>query len=330
MTIDVDHPRIESPKPDIKIVFNKETIEKFAQNSPTLNHLQKYHALSTVIKYCLSLPLISTILSFTISTNARLRTTLVDSPRSPYLVKIGYKHIQNVIWKFDELFNLLVLREGIDSLINESKTAHSGYVPGLWLLWFCIDYFANFTDTLLKEFIVKPFKLSQSKIASKGKENVICNGDVKELESPGSLRHIKELTTTTKTISKDIQDKINSNYITPTKDIAKKNYDNYIKPTTDKINTIYVDPTKKKINTQLDYFVKPTVDTAKSTYKTVSSKYEDNLNKSDSIPRAIVFTGIDIGSITIEKLKNTSKSNDAKDLKGKEGEIPSTFETFRD
>ncbi|EDO15320.1 hypothetical protein Kpol_448p7 [Vanderwaltozyma polyspora DSM 70294] len=275
----------------IKIIFNKDTFETFAQNSPTLNHLTKYKIISNLINYLLSISILTKILSIYMSLNLKLKNNLIDSPNSPFFIKISYKYLENFIWKIDELFNLLILRDGIDSLINQYNKPHEkNIIPGSWLVFFTIDYMANITNTLLQEFIVKPFKMPSLPNSNKKSDEI---QDSEEINNK-NLPHVNELSITTKTISTDL------------KDMAFKNYEKIVKPATDKIqSSTYVNTAKEKINN----IVKPTVDTAKSTYKTVSTQYEDNLNKSESVPRALVSTSVDLGNLTLEKLKLT-KSNE--------------------
>ncbi|CCE61991.1 hypothetical protein TPHA_0B03190 [Tetrapisispora phaffii CBS 4417] len=329
-------------KHEVKIVIDKKTIEKFTQSSPTLNHLAKYKVISIFLNYFLNLPFFSSIVSWIICYNYKFKKTLLESNNVPIVAKRIYQRAENLIWKCDEVFNYLILREGIDHFFLELNKRH--YLPGVWLLWFYIDYLANFIDVLLKELVIKPFKISyitknenNSNLGSNSNLNLELNSNAKDLEtkkkSNGTtydnlsnlnynssnedleelnnkniveLPHLYELTSTTKSISKDIQEKLNDNY------------NSYIKPTTQKLTNLYIDEPKK---------IMSQVHSAKSTeiYKTVSGSYEENFKKNnESIPRAIVSTGKDIGSLTLEKLTKT-KQQQAHTDKAKESTTPKFF-----
>lgn len=286
---------------NVKLVVNKETTDKFARNSPTLNHIYKYPVVSKTLDRLVSLPIISQILSLFVVTILKAKHAVVDSDITPRFVKVGYNFVSGVSLKIDELINLLLFREGIDALMDSWKS-HSGK-PGLWILYFWVDYIANVSNILLTLFIVKPFKLSDS---TSLKEKLTSES------TDETLPHVTELTSTTKSISKDIQDKLHTDYIGPTTDFAKQKYDTLVKPTADKLQNDYIEPTKA----QLDSIVKPTRASALETYKTVSATYESNLNKSESIPRAIITTGIDLKNLTLENLKS-NRSELEKDAKEK-------------
>lgn len=286
---------------NVKLVVNKGTTDKFARNSPTLNHIYKYPVVSKSLDRFVSLPIVSQILSLFVVSILKAKHAVVDSDLTPQFVKVAYNFISGVSLKIDELINLLVFREGIDALLSSWKS-HSGK-PGLWILYFWVDYVANVSNILLTLFIVKPFKLSDS---TSLKEKLTSES------TDETLPHVTELTSTTKSISKDIQDKLHSDYIGPTTDFAKQKYDTLVKPTADKLQSDYIEPTKA----QLDSIVKPTRASALETYKTVSATYESNLNKSESIPRAIITTGIDLKNLTLENLKS-NRSELEKDAKEK-------------
>lgn len=284
---------------NVKVVVNKDTTDKFARNSPTLNHLYKYPLVSKTLDQLVSLPVVSQVLSVFILAALKVKHTLVDSEHSPNFVKVLYNSASGIGLKLDELVNVLLFREGVDAFVK-GWSAHS-QKPGFWLLYFWVDYVANVSNILLNQFVVQPFKLS---VENKATETTA--GDE-------SLPHVSELTSTTKSISKDLQDKLQSDYIGPTADFAKQKYESLVKPTADKLNTEYIEPTKA----QLSSIAKPTRAQAMETYKTVSATYENNLNKSESVPRAIVSTGIDLKNLTLENLKSNRSEleKDAKEAK---------------
>ena len=73
-----------------------------------------------------------------------------------------------------------------------------------------------------------------------------------------------------------------------------------MKPTADKLQSEYIEPTRA----QLNKVTEPTRAQAMETYKMVSNAYENNFNKSESVPRAVVNTGIDLKNFTIENLRS--------------------------
>ncbi|CCE93977.1 Pln1p TDEL_0H01180 [Torulaspora delbrueckii] len=271
---------------NVKVVVNKDTTDRFARNSPTLNHLYKYPVVSRTLNQVVSTPVISQLLSVIVLVVASVRHTLVDSEYSPKFVKIGYNAISGFGLRFDELVNVLFLREGIDAFLR-GWDSHS-HKPGFWLLFFWVDYVANVSNILLKQFVVQPFKLN---VEDKREEDT---------KSDGTLPHVSELSSTTKSISKDLQSKLQSDYIGPTTDFARQKYDSLVKPTADKLQSEYIEPTRA----QLNKVTEPTRAQAMETYKMVSNAYENNFNKSESVPRAVVNTGIDLKNFTIENLRS--------------------------
>ncbi|CDO94751.1 unnamed protein product [Kluyveromyces dobzhanskii CBS 2104] len=141
---------------------------------------------------------------------------------------------------------------------------------GFWVAYFAVDYFANVVNYTVKELILKPFSL------------------VKDEPHPSSagrsvdLPHFKELSNTTKDV------------LEPTKEKVVAQYDNLVKPAKDGYS-------------QAVSSAKETYSTA---FKTVSDKYDTNLKETDSVPRAILTTGSDLGSLTIEKLKKYNGTGD--------------------
>ncbi|QLL33796.1 hypothetical protein HG536_0F01210 [Torulaspora globosa] len=277
---------------NVKVVVNKDTRDKFARNSPTLNHLYKYPAVSKTLNQVVSLPVVSQVLSLFILAALKVKHALVDSERSPRFVKVAYGSLSEMSLRLDELVNLLLFREGIDAFMK-GWSAHSKK-PGFWLVYFWIDYVANVSNILLNQFVVQPFKLG---VKDKGAET---SSGAETTPGDESLPHVSQLTSTTKSISKELHDKLQADYIAPTADFAKQKYESLVKPTAEKLNSEYIEPTKA----QLSNITRPTRAHAMETYKTVSATYESNLSKSESVPRAIVSTGIDLKNLTLENLKS--------------------------
>ncbi|SCU87720.1 LADA_0E05754g1_1 [Lachancea dasiensis] len=274
----------------VKVVVDKDTVSKFAScQSATLNHLNKYDGLTNALNFLLSYSVVSGAISAVLTVLYRAKVVLVESPKSPPVVKKSYQLGVSGLHKVDEWFNLLVLREGLDAFLGQYHS-HSGK-PGLWVLLYLVDYVANVSNLILKELVVKPLHLGKASTPSEVAHEIEVNG-VSGHSDAESLPHIKELAGTTRSLSHELQSKLQSDYIGPTKS---------------KLQQGYIDPTKDRISETRDYvtgkygeLIKPTYDAA---YQTVSEKYEGNLSKSESIPRALVSTGVDLGHLTFDKLK---------------------------
>lgn len=270
-------------------------------SSPTLQHLHRYPVVDKLIKRAVSVPVVSKAIAVSLLAVTGLKHKVWDSGKFPAVAKPVVSSSFKLLHKFDELVNLLVFSEGIDALFYAAKEHKNR--PGVWLVWFLLDYFANVFNIILKEFVLKPFKLGNVAIkdASDATHKVT---DVKELP------HVSELSDTTKSLSQDLQSKVSESYIQPTKESAMQKYDTYIKPTAEKLHNVYAGNAKEKIDTYVkpkyDSYVKPGYDTAKETYKTITATYEQKLNKTESIPRAIVDTGYEVGVTTIGKLRGST------------------------
>lgn len=179
--------------------------------------------------------------------------------------------------KLDNLFAVLIFEKGIDHFITVLQNEKNGTF-GIWILLFFIDFLADCSNYLLRELIIKPLNLSHSTASastSSASNNAVSNEN--------SLPHLTELTSTTLTLSKDIQNKVQNDILEPAKDNVKKHF---------------------------DFYIKPTVDQARETYKTVSNKYEMKLKENNSsISKAIYSTGLDIGNETIERLHSFTHKN---------------------
>ncbi|QLG74744.1 hypothetical protein HG535_0H00690 [Zygotorulaspora mrakii] len=309
------------PATNVKVVVNKDTTDKFARKSPTLNHIYKYPAVATTLDRLVSLPIVSQMLSLLVLSALKTKEVVVDSAHTPRAVKVGYNAVGHGVLKIDEVINLLVFREGIDAFVRCLHT-HSDKL-GIWVLYFCIDYIANVSNMLLTQLVVKPLQLS---LKEKTLKEVVEESTKSDEGADDSLTHVSELTSTTKRISKDIQEKIQSGYIEPTAEFAKSKYDSLVKPTTEKLQSEYVGPTTDFAKQKYDSYVKPTADRLQAeyieptkaqldtSYKTVSATFENNLSKSESVPRAILSTGRDLKNLTLENLK-ANKSELDKDVK---------------
>lgn len=164
----------------------------------TWSHLQRYPALSKFIKYAESLPPVERLISFNLVVLGSVNQWVSESSSSPRLVKQVVAAGKEGAFKLDELVNLLVFKEGVDGLLYNWKS-HSN-TPGIWLVWFFVDYVANISNTLLREFLIKPLHLQGStaskEIGSSGEENKVTDAS--------SLPHVAELSSTTRGMSQEI------------------------------------------------------------------------------------------------------------------------------
>lgn len=247
-----------------------------AESNKTLHlqswdHLQQYPLVTEYLNKLNSLPYVSYIQARIVSILTFTKAQIDGVAKSSKFTEGIIQRIIKMVSIVDTLFELVVLNEGVDSFIAKLE-AHSNKI-GMWCLLFLVDYLANIFNILLKEFVLKPFKLT----------SVTQHSSSAETKKNEELPHVAELTSTTRSLSKDLQSKVQNDYI---------------------------QPTKNKITARLE----PTYNQAIETYKTVSSTYENNLNKSESIPRALYSTGIDIGSLTIEKLNSIQKKTSSEVL----------------
>lgn len=272
-------PRSRRPSVSSKVVVDKDKTDKFARSSPTLSHLYRYPLLANGIDKVVNLPLINILLTWVLLLAGKARNFLSTSERVPAFIKVGYNLIARIFFKFDELFAILVLREGVGVFIEQWKNHDKRLGP--WIGYFWIDYWANVINILLTHFVSGSKKLAATPVIL----------PVKAEDEKQSLPHVGELATTTKGISKDFQEKIQNGYLDKTTGYAKAKYDELFKPVADKVRTEYVEPTKAH---------------ALDTYQTVSSSYGTNLQNSESVPRAIVSTGMDLKNITLDNLKTTT------------------------
>lgn len=146
---------------------------------------------------------------------------------------------------------------------------HDKGKAGLWMGYFIVDYFANVMNHLIREVVLKRFSGSKEE---------------KRVQSAGGsidLPHVKELRTTTREAFE------------PTKEKVVARYDTLVKPAKETYTTA----------------VSTAKETYSSAYKTISEKYDSKLKETDSVPRAILSTGTDLGTMTVEKLKQHGSTN---------------------
>ncbi|CAL9731689.1 hypothetical protein MOUN0_M03158 [Monosporozyma unispora] len=247
----------------------------------TWNEIGKYPVVQETVEKVTHSTIFKTIHDRTLTLTSKITSSkYFQSERAQYIIQ----RFLTLLLKLDSLLAVILFNKGIDSFIAEWDGKRNGKV-GIWILWFFIDYLANVSNHILKELIIKPLHFTSSE-----------STPTDNLDQDDALPHLTELTSTTKNLSKDIHQRVQTDYVEPTRDNMKK---------------------------QFDQFIKPKVDQAKETYKAVSTKYETKLKENDSsIPRAIYTTGLDIGNETIEKINKytqqksaptttTTESNDA-------------------
>lgn len=230
--------------------------------SATWAELEKYPLVKSTVDKISQLPLVHKVYDQTVCVSNRITShKYLQSDRAQYVIQ----NFLQLLIKLDSLLAVLIFNKGVDTFIDEWRGKRNGHL-GIWIVWFFIDYLANCSNHILKELIIKPLNF----------KHVSTEENLDQDDANTNLPHLNELTSTTKSLSRDLQNKVQNDIVEPTKGNVKKQFDQYIKPT---------------------------VDSAKETYKTVSAKYETNLKENDeSIPKAIYTTGLSIGSETIEKL----------------------------
>lgn len=270
MSVPVKKQRSRSSS-SVKLVVDKPVIDKFATQYASINHLNKYPVVMRWINTILCLPLVSRVLSTISLIVFQFKTKVIDSGKTPAVVKKLFNYSVARLKKLDEFVNTMVFREGIDAFLNEYREHGS---LGWWIAYFTVDYYANLVNYLVKEFILKPLSLI--------KDDASSRVSLAAASSSTALPHFKELTNTTKDV------------LEPTKEKVFAKYDTLVKPA-------------KETYTHAISTAKETYSTA---YKTVSEKYDTNLKETDSVPRAILTTGSDLGSLTLERLKKYNDSEE--------------------
>lgn len=245
--------------------------------SATLNEINKYQIVKDTLNTLNNLPLFKNTCNQIIIISGKIF-------KSNRFSQVLLQKIMILLTKLDNLLAVLIFKKGIDNFINVLNNEKNGKF-GIWILWFFIDYLANCSNHILKELIIKPLNLPYNNNTYTTTTTAHNTASNNTSDGNNKLPHLTELTATTLTLSKDIQNKVQCGIVEPTKDNVKKHFDLYIKPT---------------------------VDQAKETYKTVSDRYETKLKENDeSIPKALYSTGLDIGNETIEKLNKFTHKNNA-------------------
>lgn len=270
MSVPVKKQRSRSSS-SVKLVVDKPVTDKFATQYASINHLNKYPVVMRWINTILCLPLVSRVLSTISLIVFQFKTKVIDSGKTPAVVKKLFNYSVAGLKKLDEFVNTMVFREGIDAFLNEYREHGS---LGWWIAYFTVDYYANLVNYLVKEFILKPLSLI--------KDDASSRVSLAAASSSTALPHFKELTNNTKDV------------LEPTKEKVFAKYDTLVKPA-------------KETYTHAISTAKETYSTA---YKTVSEKYDTNLKETDSVPRAILTTGSDLGSLTLERLKKYNDSEE--------------------
>lgn len=252
---------------DVKpILTSSSSIKPIAYESATFEHLKKFNSLNKYINQFLPNFIISWLIisleKFNLIINYCFNSNLI-----PLILKKIYNSLIIKLMSLDNLINILVLDQGI--IAFNSNLIKQNNKIGIWCLYFTLDYIANCFNILLQKLIIIPLNLNNS-IKDKQDDNIESN-----------LPHLNELSSTTKSLKKDLQDKVNIDYIQPTKL---------------KANKLIVEPTQ-------------------NAYKSVSETYETHLNKeNNNVPRALYSTGRDLGNTTLKKFNVLVQSQSKEDV----------------
>lgn len=258
----------EQTEPVVAVSSANTPIKPIAYESATFEHLKKYESLKTYVDKYLPHFIISWILLSLQTTNTIIEYGF-NSNLIPKIFKNLYNSIIVKLMSLDGLINYLVLDQGI--IAFKSNLNKQNNKIGIWCLYFTLDYIANCFNVLLQKLIVIPLNLKNSvKDAQDGSST-----------SESNLPHLDELSSTTKSLKKDLTNKV---------------HDNYIQPTKEKANKLIVEPTQ-------------------NVYKSVSETYETHLNKeNNNVPRALYSTGRDLGNTTLKKFNVLVQSQSKEDV----------------
>ncbi|SMN19313.1 similar to Saccharomyces cerevisiae YKR046C PET10 Protein of unknown function that co-purifies with lipid particles [Maudiozyma saulgeensis] len=264
-------------------------IKPLHYQSATYDHLKKYDVLQAYAdKYVPQM--ILTWLAMLATTTQSIINSVISTGFESNYVPHGFKTLFNKLisktMALDGLLNYLVLDEGVGAF-KKSWDKQNG-VPGVWCLYFTLDYIANCFNVLLQRLVVIPLNLgsvsdSNKNTANNSKNNAgvsetLTNGVSVE---NGNMPHFDELSSTTKSLTQDLHAKVRNDYIQPTKE---------------KANKLIVEPTQ-------------------NVYKTVSETYETHLNKqNNNVPRALYSTGREIGNTTLQKFNGLVQSQSKEEV----------------
>ncbi|CAB4254598.1 similar to Saccharomyces cerevisiae YKR046C PET10 Protein of unknown function that co-purifies with lipid particles [Maudiozyma barnettii] len=250
-------------------------IQPLHYESATYDHLKKYDALYVYAdKYVpqVILTWLALLVTSTQSAVNRVISTGFESNYVPHSFKTLFNKLLSKAMALDGLLNYLVLDEGVGSF--KKSWDKQGGVPGVWCLYFTLDYIANCFNVLLQRLVVVPLNLGSVSDSSNSSNNntsgvseTSATNSSDTVES-GNLPHLDELSSTTKSLTQDLHAKVQNDYIQPTKE---------------KANKLILEPTQ-------------------NAYKSVSETYGTHLNKqNNNVPKALYSTGREIGNTTLKR-----------------------------
>ena len=266
------------PRPTINR-FHSTSWETLSKEYPRLGALANFFPVAILVKY----------ISLT-------KDVLVGSKRTPQIILQFYNAFITALNKVDELFCFLVITEGIDVLIKRYKS-HSG-TSIIWILMvFFIDYLANIVNHVLR-LVMSKYHINKSETSKLDAASAATAGATDEQhkvpqEKPlklgdEELPHLTELLNTTKSTLPRVSEL--RDFVI--RDTFQRDYITLIK---DKANSV-IEPRKEQAFT----LVKPAYDSAMDTVRSVTTRYEANLNEENSsIPRALYTTGLQLGTRTV-------------------------------
>ncbi|AGO12252.1 AaceriAEL108Wp [[Ashbya] aceris (nom. inval.)] len=261
------------------------SVAKLVAESPTLSHLQRYGAADALARW-LPWTLVSALASVVVAVLATAKQYLVDAPGTPAAVKAAWLRLLAGAQALDSAVSTLVLRDGVDAF-REQYVQHGAV--GLWAAYFALDFTANVSNYVLRG-LVRPLRVAYEPRREEAASPTSSAGS--------EMPHLRELTNTTNALRRDISTK----YIEPTRTMIES----YLEPTRNKIEAEYIHPINERVESTKT-LLNSTYDAA---YETVSRTYEGNLSSHESVSRALVSTGVDLGSKTLEKIRAVTRSAD--------------------
>ncbi|GMM54852.1 Pln1 protein [Maudiozyma humilis] len=126
--------------------------------------------------------------------------TVFESPVTPTFAKNKYNAAVGLLTRADSLAATLIVDEGISAAVR-LFAEHNG-TPGLWCVYFYVDYCAHVANTLLTVLVVQPLNFAAREASA-----------VAETAMP----HLAELSSTTATISRGIQARVATDIVAPTR-----------------------------------------------------------------------------------------------------------------
>ena len=261
--------------------FHSTTWKTLTEEYPRLGAITNFFPVAILVKY----------ISLT-------KDVFVGNKRTPQIILRLYNASVSAANRIDELFCFLVITEGIDVLVKRYKSH-----PGTSILWilmvFFIDYLANIVNHVLR-MIMSKYRVNKSEPAQLDAASEAADEQQKvPQEKPlklgdEELPHLTELLNTTKSTLPHVSE-IRDFVI---RDTFPRDYITLIR---DKANSV-IEPRKEQAFT----LVKPAYDSAMDTVRSVTTRYEANLNEENSsIPRALYTTGLELGTRTVRSWSDT-------------------------